>query len=162
MLENQPRRCRISGEYGKPHSTSPFCKRQEIMVGAHKIMVGFLIAKCEPCNALVVEEVDKGDPEHVICKSCGAKLSPIFEPGTRMDGKFWRDGLSRTKGLLGRVRVAFEPQHSRGGVLARLERFIDRNTDRYFEKVTMCDSGEIVHECDEPLSDHRGHGSAKK
>jgi hypothetical protein len=93
-------------------------------------------------------EIDKRDPEHVICKGCGMKLSPITVPATRMDGKFWRDGLSRTKGLLSRVRVAFEPQHSRGGVLARLERFIDRDTNRYFEKVTMCDSGEIVHECD--------------
>jgi hypothetical protein len=48
-----------------------------------------------------------------------------------------------------------------GGALAKHERYISRGTDRYFEKVTMCETGEVVHECDEPLTDHQGHGSAK-
>jgi hypothetical protein len=27
--------------------------------------------------------------------------------------------------------------------------------------VTIRDTGEVVHHCDEPLSEHRGHGSDK-
>ena len=41
------------------------------------MVVGFLIAKCEPCDAIVCDEIDKRDPEHVTCKGCGAKLTPL-------------------------------------------------------------------------------------
>jgi hypothetical protein len=120
---------------------------------------GFLIAKCEPCDALVCDYIDEQDPEHVTCKGCGAKLTPFAGPATMIDGKVWRAGMSRTKGLLIRGRSAFEPQRSRDGALAHHERFIHRDSDRYFEKVTMCDTGEVIHLSDEPLSEHRGHGS---
>lgn len=41
------------------------------------------------------------------------------------------------------------------------ERLVDRQADRYREKVTDAATGEVIHECDEPLSQHTGHGSAK-
>ena len=40
-------------------------------------------------------------------------------------------------------------------------RRIDRRGDRYQETVDDPVTGERVHECDEPLSEHWGHGSAK-
>jgi len=43
-----------------------------------------------------------------------------------------------------------------------LERLIDRENDWYAETVTDPETGEIVHECKEPLSEHQGHGAAKK
>jgi hypothetical protein len=43
-----------------------------------------------------------------------------------------------------------------------LERFFDHRGDRYVETVKNPESGEIIHHCDEPLSQHRRHGSAKK
>ena len=42
------------------------------------------------------------------------------------------------------------------------EQIIDRDVDRYFERVTDYETGEVIHECDEALTKHRGHGSAKK
>jgi len=39
---------------------------------------------------------------------------------------------------------------------------IDVDNDWYSEKVTDSDTGEILHLCEEPLSKHRGHGSAKR
>lgn len=41
------------------------------------------------------------------------------------------------------------------------DRVIDRENDIYFEKVEDPDTGEVIHECSEPLSMHFGHGSAK-
>lgn len=41
-------------------------------------------------------------------------------------------------------------------------RLIDKDANRYFEKVTDPDTGQVLHECNEPLSEHRGHGSDKK
>jgi hypothetical protein len=38
----------------------------------------------------------------------------------------------------------------------------NRRENRYTEVVKDPETGEIVHEVEEPLSEHRGHGSAKK
>jgi hypothetical protein len=43
----------------------------------------------------------------------------------------------------------------------RLDRVIDREKNRYTERVTDPATGEVVHECDEPLTDHQDHGAAK-
>ena len=37
---------------------------------------------------------------------------------------------------------------------------VDREGDRYFERIETQD-GTVLRHCDEPLSEHRGHGSAK-
>jgi len=42
------------------------------------------------------------------------------------------------------------------------ERIIDHANDRYKETVTDPESSEVVHAQEEPLSEHRGHGSDKK
>jgi hypothetical protein len=42
------------------------------------------------------------------------------------------------------------------------ERVIDRKNNVYHEKVIDPVSGTVIHECDEPLTDHFGHGSAKE
>ena len=38
-------------------------------------------------------------------------------------------------------------------------RVIDRDNDKYFERITDYQSSEVIHECEEPLSQHIGHGS---
>jgi hypothetical protein len=61
------------------------------------------------------------------------------------------------------VELKMGPSHSRQlDKPVEHERLIDRANDRYFEKVTNYESGELIHHADEPLSEHRGHGSAKK
>jgi len=44
----------------------------------------------------------------------------------------------------------------------KLSRVIDRDNDIYHEVVTDPETGEVVHECREPLSQHRQHGTAKQ
>ncbi len=46
--------------------------------------------------------------------------------------------------------------------LVHREQIIDRENDRYFERVTDYESGKVIHECEEPLSQHLGHGADKK
>lgn len=41
------------------------------------------------------------------------------------------------------------------------ERIIDKENNRYKETVIDEETGEIIHESDEPLEKHQGHGSAK-
>ena len=40
-------------------------------------------------------------------------------------------------------------------------RIIDKPNDSYLEIVVDKETGEILHQCSEPWSDHVGHGSAK-
>ncbi len=42
-----------------------------------------------------------------------------------------------------------------------LERVVDRENDSYRELVKDPETGEVVHQCDEPLSKHVGHGNAR-
>ena len=52
--------------------------------------------------------------------------------------------------------------HRKSGKWMNREMVVDRETDRYLEVVTDPETGEVVHRCEEPLSEHRGHGDAKK
>ena len=38
---------------------------------------------------------------------------------------------------------------------------VDKERDSYLETVVDPETKEIIHKCVEPLSQHRGHGSAK-
>lgn len=43
----------------------------------------------------------------------------------------------------------------------RKQRTLDRDNDRYAEKVVDSESGEVLRDVEEPLREHRGHGSAR-
>jgi hypothetical protein len=47
------------------------------------------------------------------------------------------------------------------GKVVHHERVIDRESDRYFERVTVYETGEVLHENEEPLSAHTDHGYAR-
>jgi hypothetical protein len=52
--------------------------------------------------------------------------------------------------------------HRNTGKWMQLQRIIDRAKNWYKEVVTDPETGKVVHRCEEPLSEHRGHGSAKR
>ena len=51
--------------------------------------------------------------------------------------------------------------HRASGTWSRLWRTIDRRRNRYQERIVDAD-GAVVRDVDEPLTDHRGRGSAKR
>jgi len=73
--------------------------------------------------------------------------------------KLKRPGSGVRKEIISEGRTRYEP--SQKARLVKVERAVDRLNDQYFERVTDVDSGAVIHECDEPLSTHTGHGSAK-
>jgi hypothetical protein len=78
-----------------------------------------------------------------------------------------RDGLGMKAKRPGEKRPHIEtkavPDHSKSrDKIVHREQIIDRENDRYFERVTDYESGEVIHECKEPLSQHLGHGADKK
>lgn len=74
----------------------------------------------------------------------------------------------RHAGAAGRRRKWFIETFSGSELSRSLQRFmhkvriIDRDNDRYLEKVVDPETGEVLRDVDEPLSEHQGRGSAKK
>ncbi len=48
------------------------------------------------------------------------------------------------------------------GEWLKKKRIIDRKNNRYREVITNPRTGQVIHQCEEPLSQHCGHGSAKR
>lgn len=48
------------------------------------------------------------------------------------------------------------------GKRMKKSRTVDKNNDQYTEIITNPETGEVIRCCIEPLSEHTGHGSAKK
>jgi len=58
--------------------------------------------------------------------------------------------------------VSGDDLHRKTGKWMKLSRLIDRENDLYKEEVKNPETGDIVHRCEESLSEHTGHSSAKK
>ncbi len=69
----------------------------------------------------------------------------------------------KTKGFKKSLREtsAGDDYHRKSKQWNLLDRVIDRQHDQYKE-VIKNKEGVVIHKCEEPLSNHRGHGSAKK
>jgi hypothetical protein len=60
----------------------------------------------------------------------------------------------------GQLATRFQGDGS--GRLVHFLQTFDRNADRYHEHVEDAATGEVIRHVEEPLSQHHGHGSAKR
>lgn len=120
-------------------------------------------ALCEYCWEIPEENIDNQEP----CPECGStarQISLHIEQtiGARgsLGGKVKDPSLpSRQK-----IRVEFFNGYEWSVELEKdikKLRLIDKRQDHYHEKVEDPDTGEVLHECTEPLNEHKGHGNAK-
>lgn len=122
------------------------------------------IILCSNCGGQLEEESTEADAKRNACPACGstARTIPISLQDTigfseRLD--FEGRHAGEKKPFIEQVHGA--DLHRKTGRLMHKSRIIDRENDLYHEKITDPRTGEVVHECKEPLSKHRGHGSAK-
>jgi len=121
---------------------------------------------CGDCAAPLKDAIPSDDPtQRKPCASCGSTKCSyhVFI----VDSESLRDGLGMKANRPGEKRPHIEtkagPDHSRSRrKLVHREQIFDRENDRYFKRVTDYESDEIIHECEEPLSQHVGHGADKK
>jgi hypothetical protein len=119
---------------------------------------------CARCEASIDELPNAFAGDRQPCPRCGATsrrfdvaISATVEAHSDLGLKHRRPGFKR----------AIHEEKSGSSFSVRLKRWmqrtrvIDRENDRYAEKVVDPLTGETVHHCDEPLSAHQGHGSAK-
>ena len=104
------------------------------------------------------------DVEGGICPKCGSEEYTVMltvkeklSLKERIGGKVREEGVKKlTKEFL--YGADYSKQEHK---YMEKERVIDRKNNIYHEKVTDPDNGNVVHKCDEPLTEHFGHGSAK-
>ena len=121
---------------------------------------------CGDCGAPLKDALPSDDPtQRKPCASCGStkRKDHVFNVGSVTP----RGGLDMKAKRPGEKRPHIEgkviPDHSRSrDKPVHREQIIDRDNDRYFERVTDYESGEVIHECEEPLSQHLGHGADNK
>ncbi len=120
---------------------------------------------CGSCGQSLNEDPGQPSENQRPCPHCGSSQRTInvsvqekitvkekFRLKDKQEGKK-KPSLDQTHGD--------DLQHQTGKWM-KLSRVIDRDNDLYHETVTNPETGEVVHECKEPLSEHRGHGAAKK
>ena len=103
-----------------------------------------------------------------VCPKCGSSAKNIFisvSDSMAIDSEI--SGMKAKKPhLTGKKKIAWEwtdQKTVRGdnGKPVRRFKLIDRENNRYKEVVTDLTTGEVTHRCEEPLSEHQNHGSAK-
>ena len=110
---------------------------------------------------------DRVDGADNSCPSCGATTRSVpvqiderIAAYDSVSTKVKRPSVSSAKKVRAETFDGVEHSH-KYGKLVRKTKVIDRDADVYIEQVTDIESGEILHECVEPLTQHRGHGTAK-
>jgi hypothetical protein len=122
------------------------------------------VTQCGQCQRVLDEASDLEEAKRTPCPSCGS-LSRSFgvcvhdtvRVSTRMRLRGKRAGAKKPFV----ERVSGKDFSAKLGRDVDLERVIDRDSDLYQETVVDPQTGETLHSCTEPLSQHIGHGSAK-
>jgi predicted RNA-binding Zn-ribbon protein involved in translation (DUF1610 family) len=122
-------------------------------------------ASCAVCKTSI--NIANDTPEkRAVCPNCGSSRR-CHEISLHLQGGTARVGLELKAKSPSKKKPHVElksvPSMSKKlGKPMKHVRLIDRGNDRYFESVTDYESGELIHHEDEPLSEHKGHGTAKK
>lgn len=121
-------------------------------------------AECGNCGAHLAPATPETEAAQA-CPNCGSTRKNFFV--SIVETLVLRDGLGMKARRVGQKKPFAESlsvtSASRSlGKLVHHERLIDRDNDLYHEKVTEYETGNVIHEKREPLSQHVGHGSAKK
>lgn len=117
---------------------------------------------CADCGLDFPSEGMDGAPQRP-CSQCGStkrhiavSLSETVGVHDQMRLKQRRPGVRRPV----RELTVGDDLYRKTGEWNHLERDIDRENDRYRERIINPRTGEVIREVDEPLSEHRGRGAA--
>ena len=120
--------------------------------------------RCRNCGSEIEDAPGTPVEQRSPCPNCGSRDRSFVVESTINVGVHFN---SRLKGRAGRSgnpfieAVSGASFHRAEGVWKQIERVIDRRNNRYREKITD-GRGNVIRDVDEPLSEHQGHGSAKR
>ncbi len=122
------------------------------------------VVKCGNCQTVLKERTDIAPADRNPCPNCGS-MARAFEVSLHASITF--KGKLTAKGKRAGAKKHFVIQVMGDDFFrkmkkwTKLSRVIDREHDSYREIFTDPDTGQTIHKCVEPLSQHTGHGSAK-
>jgi hypothetical protein len=114
-----------------------------------------------PDAVALAAEFDDREP----CPSCGSKAVVL---DVEASDEATVHSMVRVKGRWPGLKRPYlemkagDELHYDSGRWQRITRHIDRQRDRYSERIVDYETGELIRECDEPLSEHRRRGSARR
>ncbi len=119
---------------------------------------------CSVCGAVVNEPPNLPEAERKQCPACGSVSRAynvlVTDSVTAHDGLRLKARHGPTGKPFLEAKVGEEVFRKNGKWVNRSVR-VDRDRNEYSEIVEDKDTKEIVHQCDEPLSEHIGHGTAR-
>jgi len=127
------------------------------------------VVACGQCEEILDEPSDTPVDKRAPCLNCGStsrhfkkEITSEIAVRSGIRGKA-RSGEAGKPGGKPWLTFMSEPSWShRFKKWMYRDKAENRREDHYTEVVRDFDTGEIIHEADEPLSDHRRHGSAKQ
>ena len=126
-----------------------------------------ITVQCKDCG-IELDQHPTGDRHPRACPTCGSQQRvltiEIHDKVVRAHDQMLARVQDPSK--TGKAKTPIEifsgdDLHRKSGKWHRKERLIDRSLDRYREVVTAPETGEVIHYCDEALSQHQGYGSAR-
>lgn len=115
------------------------------------------------CSACKVPHSGEGGKPCEACGHIGRTIAITVQENVGIQTSFraqgYEGGKSRKKGLFTDLRERWQQSIELGEEVHRVQH-IDKRADRYTE-IVRDKQGKIIHETDEPLSEHKGRGSDK-
>mgnify|MGYP001130646705 CR=1 FL=1 len=120
------------------------------------------MAGCGKCGALIDETCDPPGRRRVCVCGATARIFAVelVESTVARDGLGFKHKRPGVKKPLSEGFRRSETYYKTGEIVER-QMLVDRQNNRYFESVIVYRTGEVVHFCDEKLTDHIDRGSAK-
>lgn len=121
--------------------------------------------KCNKCGTTLNEATDIQPDKRIPCPSCGStsrcyEECALVKVGVVTGGKMKGKHANENKPFI--VQSSGKDLFRKTGQLMDKIMVIDRDHNLYQEIITDPGTGEVIRSCTEPLSEHKGHGSAKK
>ena len=118
---------------------------------------------CSQCGSILTDSGNEANRQP--CPTCGSTSRTFHVHIEEKVGFFGSLGLKQKR--KGKKKPIFEEISGTtirelDGTLVKKVRVIDREKNTYLERICDKKTGEVIHECMETLSDHKGHGSDKK
>jgi len=119
---------------------------------------------CSQCGTALQEEPGAPVADRQPCPSCGSKNRLV---SLWLQGQIELHSMLRLKGLeAGRKRPFLKAKvgddlFRKTGEWNRVEQVVDRRNNRYKKRVVNPRTGKLQRDVDEPLTAHKGYGSAK-
>ena len=121
--------------------------------------------QCGSCGLALSDSADQPQADRAPCPKCGSQTRSfavrIAESVTLREKRGMK--LKRSgKGKPAFESVSGDDQYKKTGKWNKLDRVIDRENDRYKERIVDGDTGSTIRDVDEPLSEHQGRGAARR